>query len=103
MGKKEDNFDYFRENHGEVYAAYEQFGQALHEHGGPLDERTRWLIKIAVSAATGHQLALKTHIRKALKAGCKREEMEHAVLLIATTAGFPTMMGALMTLREELE
>ena len=103
MGKKEENFAYFKENHRDIYDAYEDFGKALHTAGGPLEEKQRWLIKVAVSAASGHELALKTHIVKALNAGCTPAEIEHAILLTATTAGFPTMMTALMSFREELE
>jgi 4-carboxymuconolactone decarboxylase len=102
MGDKQENFTYFKNRHLDIYAAYAEFGRTLHENGGPLDEKQRWLIKIAVSAASGHELALLTHIRKAKDAGCTRDEIEHAVLLTATTVGFPTMMTALMTMREEL-
>ena len=102
MGKKEENFAYFKENHREIYDAYEEFGKVLHTAGGPLEEKQRWLIKVAVSAAGGHELALKTHIVKALNTGCTPEEIEHAILLTATTAGFPTMMTALMSFREKL-
>ena len=102
MGKKEENFAYFKSAHPDIYKSYEAFGKALHDAGGPLSERERWLIKTAVSAATGHDLALKTHIGKAVSAGCSREEIEHAILLTASTAGFPAMMEALMAYRETL-
>ncbi|NQT59368.1 MAG: carboxymuconolactone decarboxylase family protein [Bacteroidetes bacterium] len=87
----------------DIYDAYEEFGKALHTEGGPLEEKQRWQVKVAVSAACRHELALKTHIIKALNAGCTPEEIEHAILLTASTAGFPTMMTALMSFREELE
>ena len=100
MGKKEDNFGYFIKKHKEIASAHEDFGKLIHTHGGPLDEKTRWLIKIAVSTAGGHELALRTHLQKAEWAGCSPSEMEHAILLTASTAGFPTMMSGLMTFRE---
>ncbi len=103
MGRKEDNFGYFIRKHKEIASAHEDFGKLIHTHGGPLDEKTRWLIKIAVSTAEGHELALQTHLQKAEKAGCSLEEMEHAILLTASTAGFPTMMSGLMTFREAFE
>lgn len=105
MKKKEkiqkENLRYFREKHGEIYDAYQKFGSLLHEKGGPLDEKTRWLIKVAVSAASQYEFALHTHIEKAMEAGCTGEEIEHAILLVAPTAGFPKAMAALMVLREE--
>ncbi len=100
MKEKQKNLKYFREKHPEIYRAYEAFGKELHEKGGPLDGKTRWLIKVAVSAASQYEYALQTHIEKALSAGCSEEEIEHAILMIAPTAGFPRMMSALMVYRD---
>lgn len=98
----EKNLHYFIEKHGDIYDAYEEFGNLLHEKGGPLDKKTRWLIKIAISASCQYEFALRTHIRKALDSGCTREEIEHSVLLVAPSAGFPKMMEALLVLRDEM-
>lgn len=95
----EKNLKYLTENHGEIYEAYEKFGGLVHEKGGPIDEKTRWLIKIALSTSCQYQYALRTHILKALKSGCTKEEIEHAILLVAPTCGFPTMMQGLLILR----
>lgn len=100
MSEKQENLRYLRERHPEVYRAYEAFGRELHEKGGPLDGKTRWLVKIGVSAASQYDYALETHIEKALEAGCRPEEVEHAILLTAPTAGFPRMMRALMVWRK---
>jgi 4-carboxymuconolactone decarboxylase len=97
-----ENFEYLRKQHTKVFTAYQEFGRSIHEEGGPLDERVRSLIKVAISATGRHELALRTHIGKARAAGCSRDEIEHAVLLTAPTAGFPTMMSGLLVLREEL-
>lgn len=97
----ERNLRYFIENHKDIYEAYMEYGKLIHEEGGPLDEKTKRLIKVATSATSQHHYAVKTHIRKALKAGCTKEEIEHAILLIAPTAGFPTAMEAIVALREE--
>lgn len=98
--KIRDNLDALIASHPDIYEAYSQFGKLVHEKGGPLDERTRWLIKVAVSAALGHEKAQLTHMAKALDAGCSMEQMEHALLLTAPTAGFPRMMEAMERLRE---
>ncbi|MBZ4654401.1 MAG: uncharacterized protein JG781_1742, partial [Peptococcaceae bacterium] len=45
----------------------------------------------------------RTHILKALKSGCTREEIEHAILLVAPTAGFPKTMKGLLILRQVQE
>jgi alkylhydroperoxidase/carboxymuconolactone decarboxylase family protein YurZ len=100
--KIRDNLDALIEKHPEIYEAYSRFGKAVHEQGGPLDERTRWLIKVATSAALGYPKAQLTHMTKALEAGCTPEELEHTILLVAPTAGFPRMMEAMERLREHL-
>jgi len=101
--KIRENLDALIEKHPEIYEAYTQFGRAVHEQGGPLDERTRWLIKVATSSALGYPKAQLTHMIKALEAGCTPEELEHAILLLAPTAGFPRMMEAMERLREFLK
>lgn len=97
------NLAYMTEHHKEIYDAYEQYGKLIHEKGGPLDEKTRWLIKVALSTEAQYSYALKTHIQKALKCGCTKEEIEHAILLVAPTAGFPKTMEGLLVLRDILE
>ncbi|MFT9496096.1 carboxymuconolactone decarboxylase family protein [Anaerosolibacter sp.] len=98
----EKNLKYFVENHTEIYDAYEKFGKLVHEKGGPIDKRTRWLIKVALSTNSQYEYALRTHILKALKSGCTKEEIEHAMLLVAPTCGFPKMMQGLLILRHIL-
>lgn len=97
-----DNLDYMSENHKEIYDAYKNYGKLIHEKGGPLDEKTRWLIKVALSTEAQYPYALRTHIQKALNCGCSKEEIEHAILLVAPTAGFPKTMEGLLVLRDIL-
>jgi len=99
----EKNLKYFITNHREIYESYENFGKLVHEKGGPLDEKTRWLIKVALSADCQNEYSLTTHIKKAFCGGCTKEEIEHALLLVAPTAGFPKMMKGLLVLRNILE
>jgi alkylhydroperoxidase/carboxymuconolactone decarboxylase family protein YurZ len=93
--KIRENLDALIEKHPEIYAAYEAYGKAVHTQGGPLDEKTRWLVKVAASSALGLEKAQITHMTKALAAGCTAEELEHTILLVAPTAGFPRMMEAM--------
>ena len=96
----EKNLKYVHEKHEDIYKAYKEYGKLVHTKGGPLDEKTRWLIKIAISTACEYPYALTTHIKKAQMAGCSREEIEHAMLLVAPSAGFPKMMKGLLNLRQ---
>lgn len=98
----ESNLKYLTDKHGDIYHAYENYGKMVHHKGGPLNERTRWLIKVALSTACQYSYALRTHIIKAIKSGCTREEIEHTILLAAPTAGFPKTMEGILILREEM-
>jgi 4-carboxymuconolactone decarboxylase len=86
-------FTRFKKEFPEVHANFEALGKEIHEKAGPLEEKSRWLIKIAISAACGHKRALATHIKRARNVGIADEEIKHALLLIPT-AGFPTFMKA---------
>ena len=87
-------FTKFKKEFPKVYSDYEELGKEIHEDSGPLTEKTCWLIKIAISGASRHELALETHIMKAREAGATDDEIKHALLLLIQTAGFPTFMEA---------
>jgi alkylhydroperoxidase/carboxymuconolactone decarboxylase family protein YurZ len=97
------NLEYLTGHHEEIYNAYQNFGKLLHERGGPLEEKVRSLIKIAISASEGYEYDLHKHIHKAVESNATLEEIEHAILLVASTAGFPKMMKALVTFRHIVE
>jgi alkylhydroperoxidase/carboxymuconolactone decarboxylase family protein YurZ len=84
----------FKEDYSDVATAYESMGTAVHQ-AGPLDEKTRALIKLAISTGARLQGAVHSHVRKALGAGASKEEMRHVALLALPTIGFPSMMAAL--------
>ncbi len=102
MSKIKEHLSFFQSRHGEIYEAYANYGRLIHEAGGPLDEKTRALIKVAISATSGHDFALETHIKKAFAAGCVPDEVEHVILLTAPSVGFPKMMESLLIFRDNL-
>lgn len=77
-----------------VFEAYEGLGEAC-QQAGPLDPRTRALVKLAISVGTRHEGAVHSHARRSLEAGATLQECRHVVLLALTTIGFPAMMAAL--------
>lgn len=91
----------FVEEYGDVAKAHDALGKALHA-AGPLDAKTRYLVKLGISAALQSKGALKAHARRALEAGASAEEVRHAVLLALTTAGFPGTIAALGYVAQEL-
>jgi 4-carboxymuconolactone decarboxylase len=87
-------FTRFKKDFPQVYKDHEALGKEIHEKSGPLPEKVRWLIKIAISGASRHFIALETHILKARKAGATNEEIKHALLMLIQTTGFPNFMEA---------
>jgi alkylhydroperoxidase/carboxymuconolactone decarboxylase family protein YurZ len=84
----------FKEDFPKVYSKHEALGKEIHEKSGPLTEKVRWLIKVAISGASHHFIALETHIGKAREAGVTDEEIKHALLMLIQTTGFPNFMEA---------
>lgn len=92
----------FKEKYSEVADAYEAMGDAVH-NAGPLDDKTRALIKVAISTGARLEGAVHSHVRKALKAGCTAEEIRHVAMLSLPTIGLPSMMAALSWVDDILE
>ena len=92
----------FMEKYPEIGTAYEQLGESVHK-AGPLDVKTRALIKIAISVGAKMEGAVHSHTRKALKAGCTPDEIKHVVLLSLPTLGFPSMMAGLVWVDDVIE
>jgi 4-carboxymuconolactone decarboxylase len=84
----------FQDQYPDVWQAYDRLGAAVHNQG-PLDDKTRELIKLGLAVGVGSEGAVHSHTRKALEAGATSEEIRHAILLAAPTLGFPQMMAAL--------
>lgn len=75
-------------------------GKADPREGRLPARKTRWLIKVAISAASGHRIALETHIAKAREAGASDDEIVHVLLLLIQTTGFPNFMEAYSVFRK---
>ena len=50
-------FTTFKKDFPAIYKGHEALGKKIHEKSGPLPEKVRWLIKVAVSGASGHTIA----------------------------------------------
>jgi AhpD family alkylhydroperoxidase len=74
--------------------AVEALGRAVKE-AGPLDEKTAQLIQLAAAAAIRSEGSVHSHVRRALEAGATTEEVRHALILLTSTIGFPTVAAAL--------
>ncbi len=82
----------FRLDFPSVYAAYEALGAAV-SNAGPLDAKTRELIKLGMADCQPLRDSVESHTHRALDAGATEHEIEHAIMLGINTLGFSTMMA----------
>ncbi len=76
------------------FDAVDNLGKAARE-AGPLDEKTARLIQLAAAAAVKSEGSVHSHAKRALAAGATPEEIQHALILITSTIGFPNVSAAL--------
>ena len=94
MHELPEKFMNFKGDFPEIFAAYENLGEKLH-NSSKLDDKTRLLTKLAIAIGAGLEGAVHSHTRKALDGGCTKDEIRGVVLLSMTTIGFPSMMRAM--------
>ena len=92
----------FQQQYPEVTKAYDELSAKCHGWG-PLDEKTRQLIKLGVAIGVSSEGGVRSHARRALEEGVTTDELRHVVLLAFTTAGFPTMIAAMKWVEEVIE
>ncbi|MBI4909517.1 MAG: carboxymuconolactone decarboxylase family protein [Acidobacteria bacterium] len=86
----------------EVWAAFAALGEACHEKGGPLDEKTRRLVKLGIAIASQHEGAVHSATRHALESGLTEKELMHVAILAITTVGWPAAYAAMTWIRDVL-
>jgi alkylhydroperoxidase/carboxymuconolactone decarboxylase family protein YurZ len=52
-------------------------------------------VQLAAAAAIRSEGAVHSHVRRALQAGARPEEIYHAIILLTSTIGFPNTSAAL--------
>lgn len=92
-------YEQFRSDYPDIARMYDGLSGSLHE-AGPLDQRTRRLIKLGIAVGAAAEGGVRSHVRQALAEGISPAEIEQAILLSLTTAGFPAMIAALKWARE---
>ena len=91
----------FAAAHPEVWEAFCTLGTACHEGGGPLDEKTRRLVKLGLAIGLQHEGAVHSAARRAAQAGCSREELMHVAILAITTLGWPQAYAAMTWINDK--
>ena len=80
--------------HPKLAEALEGLGKAARK-AGPLNAKTAHLIQLAAAASIRSEGSVHSHTKRALAAGARPEEIVHALLLLISTIGFPTVAAAL--------
>lgn len=93
MGKLPAAYERFQRTFRPVWEAYDRLGATAHREG-PLNPRTRELVKLGMAIGGRLEGAVRSHAGRALEAGARRGEIEHVVALAVTTVGFPTAVAA---------
>ena len=87
-------FVLLKKRHGRFMNAVEELGKVIRQEG-PLDEKTAHLIQLAAAATMRSEGAVHSHVKRAMEAGAKAEEIHHAIMLLTSTIGFPNVAAAL--------
>lgn len=70
---------------------------------GPLDDRTRRLVRLALAIGVGSEGAAHSHARRGLAEGLTPAELEHVAWLAVTTMGWPQAIKAITWIRDVTE
>ena len=87
-------YQIMKRRYPDVMAAVEQLGNAT-TGAGPLDDKVKQLVQLGAAAALRSEGAVHSHTRRALEAGASAAEVHHALLLLTSTIGFPTVVASM--------
>ncbi|MCF8232362.1 MAG: carboxymuconolactone decarboxylase family protein [Bacteroidales bacterium] len=91
-----------KEKFPEYFKKLEELGEQT-KNQSPFDEKTIQLIQLAGSVANASEGATHSHTKQALEAGASAEEIQHTVLLLTNTIGFPATMAGLSWVNDIVE
>ena len=94
-------YQHFEKNYPEVMQAVQALGEAT-QSAGPLDSKTRALVKLAIAVGALREGAVHSHSRRALDVGCTPDQLRHVGVLAITTIGFPSTMAAMSWIEDIL-
>ena len=102
MGYLPEIYEEFKQQFPDIAKTYDGLALSCHRWG-PLDEKTRRLIKLGIAIGLNSDGGVRSHARRALTEGISPEELRHAVLMALTTVGFPTMIAAMKRVEEVIK
>jgi 4-carboxymuconolactone decarboxylase len=87
------------QRHSGFIKAVEDLGKVVRQEG-PLDDKTAQLIQLAAAATLRSEGAVHSHAKRAIDEGAQPDEVRHALMLLTSTIGFPTVAAALSWIEE---
>ena len=81
------------EQHPDIWAAYSALGKAASE-SGPLTERERRLVKLALAIGANSEGAVHSHARRANSEGIEKAALRQVALLAIGPLGLPRAVAA---------
>ncbi len=94
MAKLPDQYVSIRKRFKKYFTAVDNLGRAA-KAAGPLNSKTAHLIQLGAAAAIRSEGSVHSHVRRALQEGATADEIYHAIILLSSTIGFPTVSAAL--------
>ena len=94
MGGMPQRYERLKNDYPEVFDAYEKLGKAVHTIGS-LDDKTRALIKLAISATSKSEGAVQLTALVASLPQDTKDEIRQTILIALPTIGLPSTMAAL--------
>ncbi len=88
------HYQFEKEKQQEFMTAVEALGKTLKEQG-PLEAKTAHLLQLAASVAIHSEGGVHSHVRQAIDHGATPDEVQHAIILLTSTIGFPTVSAGL--------
>lgn len=88
--------------HPEIWAAYQKLGAACAE-GGPLDAKTRRLVKLALAVASQSEGAVHSHTRRSVSEDITKDELLHVALLAIPSIGLAKAVAAMTWMDDVLK
>ena len=84
----------FRKRHPKVWKAFNELGERCHE-AGPLDEKSRRLVKLAMSIGAGPGRRYALGGPKRTQSRVTPDEIDHVAVLAISTLGLPAATRAM--------
>jgi AhpD family alkylhydroperoxidase len=96
------HYQKIKKTHPDFLDAVENLGE-ITGAAGPLDKKTAHLLQLAAAVTNKSEGAVHSHTRQLLELGADPQEIHHAIILLTSTIGFPSVMAGLSWANDIIE